>query len=331
MNFESVPVSDSEGTDPPKFVANCWSATFPALPHLSQYSPQPPQRMPKDRIKRKAKVKQGLRDPNKDRNDGVKKSHRSGKQTSRERWFSSWLKKGAASGKHTNKMANAGKKNAANKNPVAMNAHTIGKKRQREEQGQPKERRTAKERYCDTGSSASGKNKQAMILNAANAAKRSKNPLADKLPTESLSEFQTRKAKEQRAIIAKEEYNQTKRAGKSKKYHADKILKKKRKLQNKKNRGYDSEEDEWNAAAGASNTRAVAFGERNDDAPRMKNMPYKGRGKAQKKKVVTLLEEEGKVARGQDQMALLRARVVEAYRQSRGHHVMGPGSKGNDR
>ena len=60
-------------------------------------------------------------------------------------------------------------------------------------------------------------------------------------------------------------------------------------------------------------------------------MPYKGRGKAQKKKVVTLLEEEGKVARGQDQMALLRARVVEAYRQSRGHHVMGPGSKGNDR
>ena len=319
----------AKGLTPPQFVGQHSTANISRL--SAQYSPQPPQRMPKDRIKRKAKVKQGLRDPNKDRNDGVKKSHRSGKQTSRERWFSSWLKKGAASGKHTNKMANAGKKNAANKNPVAMNAHTIGKKRQREEQGQPKERRTAKERYCDTGSSASGKNKQAMILNAANAAKRSKNPLADKLPTESLSEFQTRKAKEQRAIIAKEEYNQTKRAGKSKKYHADKILKKKRKLQNKKNRGYDSEEDEWNAAAGASNTRAVAFGERNDDAPRMKNMPYKGRGKAQKKKVVTLLEEEGKVARGQDQMALLRARVVEAYRQSRGHHVMGPGSKGNDR
>jgi hypothetical protein len=78
-----------------------------------------------------------------------------------------------------------------------------------------------------------------VLFRSANAAKRSKNPLADKLPTESLSEFQTRKAKEQRAIIAKEEYNQTKRAGKSKKYHADKILKKKRKLQARNTTGYN--------------------------------------------------------------------------------------------
>ena len=304
--------------------------------------------MPKaPKIKRKAKVKQGLRDPNAGMNDGISKSFKQGKQTSRERWFSSWLKKGASSGKKNNNKGDPSN-STHNNNPVDKNNHTLkSKKRQRGEQGESQEprRRTAKDRYCDSGqhnhTTLDGK-KSASLANAASAAARSKNPLADKRADESLSDFQIRKAKEQRSIIAREEFNSTKRADKSKKYHANKILKNKKRVQDKKNKGYDSEEDEWNAAAGVRNTRAVAFGERIDDAPRFKNMPYKGRGKAKKKKVVTLLEDtegggggdsaEGSGSRKKksdlDQMALLRQRVVDAYRQNKGHHhTMGVGSQ----
>ena len=283
--------------------------------------------MPKTNIKRKAKVKQGLRDLNQDRNDGIKKCFKAGKQTNRERWFSSWLRKnsGGGGGGKKNKDEEKNKKN----NLVEINARTLSKKRQRQDQEASKKRRkTAKERYCDSGTSV--QRSQQKILKAVNtAAKRSENPLADKLPNESLSDFQIRKAKEQRSIIAKEEYTGTKRHQKSRQSFDKKLMKKKTNIEKSKNKGYDSEEDEWNAAAGASRTRVVVFGERSDDAPRFQNLPYKGKGKAKKKRVITLLEEEDKEKKKDtNQMALLRARVVDAYRASRGHHVMGPGSKG---
>ena len=231
--------------------------------------------MPKVKmIKRKSKVKQGLRDVNEDRNDGVSKKHmKKGRQSSSERWFSSWLKKGQNSGKKKNE-----------KNPVAANAAMIGKKRQRtgnaassngkgkgksqgkgrgksDNNGDNKQRRklTSKERYGDTGDQG---------RNAASAAKRSQNPMADKRPDESMTDFKLRKAKETRKIVAQEEFSTTKRASKAKRYHKKKELKRKEQLEAKRAKDYDSEEDEWNAAAGASRTRAVAFGERIDDAPR---------------------------------------------------------------
>jgi len=315
--------------------------------------------MPKVKmIKRKSKIKQGLRDLNTEqRNDAVTKKQRKGGQSTKEKWFSSWLKKGKASGnkKNNNKYQN---------NPVAANDATIGKKRQRNNNNnnnanQPARRRTSKERYADTGNDSKNNSKAsstssstgANSLNsssttaAANAERRSQNPLAGKKEDESLHDFQIRKAKETRSIIAKEEFQQTKLSQKKKKYHERKKQKIKQKQLAKQERGYDSEEDEWNAAAGASRTRAVAFGERIDDAPRnlskFKNKRFKN------KKVVTLLEETGEMAglrsswneparekiakprqNGEtDQMAALRARVVDAYRSSKGHHVSGPGSK----
>ena len=308
--------------------------------------------------RRKTKIKQGLRDPNKDRNDGISKNqlkqpNNGGGRSKRERFFSSWLKKSQRGGfdKGGRKSGESGKSRYTN--PVDANDKSIGKKRQRDtsdgQQQDPPRRRTARERYADDGTSGKkkdGKRNKSTIsrANAANAEsslQRSHNPLADKRSDESLLDFQIRKAKEQRSIVAKEEYNGTKRAAKVKKYREKRKLKEQEKLEARRAKGYDSEEDERNAAAGVSQTRAVAFGERIEDAPRIKNMPKSKWAK--RKKVVTLVEGtatsssssgsgSGKKGSGQsDQIAALRAHVVEAYRASRQRHVMGPGSSAERR
>ena len=291
--------------------------------------------------RRKTKIKQGLRNPNADRNDapsakdlkwsradhrgatgasGKKRKRRPTGASNREAFFSMWLQKGKGSAKRQAAIASVRGGGGGN----ISSSHKSNNQRDRK-----RHKRTAIERYSSKAKLTHAE-RQAELKSAAAAA------ALMRREDETAEDFQIRNSHHVRTAISSEEMKSTKRASKAKRRSAEYAAKKKRQAATRaqrKSAGYDSEEEEWTRAVGGRDD--AQFGERTEDAPRFRHDLSKQRNlrflKHQKKKVVTLMEgEDGQHSAGggaggrssAEQIEALRARVVANYRQRKGHIVL---------
>ena len=278
--------------------------------------------------RRKTKIKQGLRNPNVDRNDapterdlradsygpgvprrGSNRGRRRVGVSRNEAWFSGWLAKGKGSKKRQEVLDSMRDQKGAGKRNRGIGGNG-SRTRPGENQGGKRRKLTAREKWGgEHPTQIAKRNKQARGRSRAGMNQEEESGSNSKVGSsidsvggvkkesmrqsgESVEDFNARKDREISQIIAGEEFATTKRAAKSKKYYRLMEAKRKRQAEQRRRRAanYDSEEEDWVTAAGGRDD--AKFGERIEDAPRFRNKLDESRAFSflAKKKVVTLIE-----------------------------------------